>query len=70
MSLVRIRHTITMAALMHWERIVARAAPATPIFKYATKNRSSAMLTKQLMIRKYSGRLESPTARKIPAPIL
>ena len=70
MSLARMRQVVTRMALMHWDMMVAKAAPATPIRRNTTKNRSSAIFTKQLMIRKYSGRLESPIARRIPAPML
>ena len=60
----------TMQALKNWELMVAMAAPATPRRSPATRIRSKRILTIQLPIRKYKGRLESPTARRIPAPIL
>ena len=50
--------------------IVAIATPATPIWNTITKNKLNRTLTTPAMIRKYSGRLVSPTARKIAAPKL
>ena len=42
----------TRHALTTWERIVATAAPRTPIRSPTTNNRSSAMFVKQLITRK------------------
>ena len=70
MSFVRIRQATTRNALNSWERIVARAAPTTPRRQNTTSTISSAMFTRQLAARKYNGRLESPTARRIAAPTL
>ena len=61
---------ITSTALTNWERMVASAAPITPMCRQTTKTMSRIILVKQLAIRKYSGRFESPIARRIPAPIL
>ena len=69
-SLVRIRQTTTRNALKSWDRIVAMAAPTTPRRKNTTSTMSRAMLTIQLAAKKYSGRLESPTARRMAAPTL
>ena len=55
---------------MNWHIIVAMAAPATPILKYTTKRISKKIFMKQLTIKTYRGLFESPTARKIPAPML
>ena len=70
LSFRRISATVTMAALMASEITVAMAAPAAPPLHTATNRRSSTTLIRQLAMRKYSGLLESPTARKIPAPTL
>ena len=50
--------------------IVAHAAPATPIFKLCTKNKSKNIFSTDVAIKKYNGLLESPTACKIPVPAL
>ena len=70
MSRVRLSSTRISAAERNWDTIVATAAPATPIFSTSTKKRSSAMLRRLVKIRKYSGRVESPTARRTPLPML
>lgn len=65
-SSVFIRALTTRTALSSWDVMVARAAPATPIPSTATSSTSRIMLVKQLAMRKYRGRLESPMARRIP----
>ena len=60
----------TRAALTVWLRMVARAAPATPIFSVTTKSRSSRILLRHAAPRKYMGRRESPTALSRPEPTL
>ena len=67
---VRISVTITSTALTTWLIIVASAAPNTPMPNPTTRRMSSTMFTPQHTIRKYSGRLESPTARRMPEPML
>ena len=62
--------TITSTALTVWLRMVAQAAPATPMSRPITRNRSSTMFVMQAAIRKYSGLRESPTARRMPLPTL
>ena len=62
-------HT-TSPAQISCDRLVAMAAPAVPRRKPATKSRSSAVLASAQTIRKYNGRFESPTARRMPAPML
>ena len=69
-SFVRISTHNTSTALSACDSIVASAAPATPICNPMTNAISSTILVRQLTIRKYSGLLESPTARRIPAPML
>ena len=57
-------------ALTAWEIRVPKATPATPMWNTTTSRRSKKMFKKQQMIKKYNGLLESPTALKIPEPIL
>ena len=60
----------TSTAQISCDRLVAIAAPAVPIPNTATNSRSRTVLAAAQTIRKYSGRRESPTARRMPAPIL
>ena len=60
----------TSTALAACAIIVAYATPATPMWKQMTNSRSSAVLTTAEKTRKYSGRRESPTARRIALPML
>lgn len=53
-----------------WAMTVAIAAPATPKRSPMTITRSSEMLIKQEMTRKYSGERLFPTARRIAENIL
>ena len=69
MSFVRINTHNTSTALSACDRMVASAAPATPICNPITNAISSTIFVRQLAIRKYNGLLESPTARRMPAPI-
>lgn len=55
---------------MHWERMVARATPATSIRKAITKNRFRITLTTPATDKKYKGLLVSPVARRIALPKL
>lgn len=64
----RNQHIIT--ALSSCESAVAIAAPATPILNVTTNSRSSTTFIRQQAMRKYSGCLESPTARRIAEPML
>ena len=64
------RNRMTHRAETHWERMVARATPATPQWSTTTKNRSRTMLVRQATMRKYRGRRVSPTARRMPEPTL
>ena len=57
-------------ALKVREMPVAHAAPATPQGSTATNSRSSAMFSMQQIARKMSGQRESPTARRMPEPML
>ena len=58
------------SAEMIWDAMVAYATPSTPILKASTNIKSSAVFSSAEMTRKMSGRLESPTARRIPLPML
>ena len=53
------------SALATWLATVAMAAPATPQPSTAMNTTSSTILTSDAAIKKYSGRLESPMARRI-----
>ena len=57
-------------AEMNWERIVAIATPSMPICSASTKKRSRKIFNKLVRIRKRRGRMVSPTARRIPLPML
>ena len=70
MSFVRVSRRSVSAADTNCDRIVAMAAPAMPAFSTSTKKRSSTMFSTLVSIRKYRGRVESPTARKMPLPML
>ena len=63
-------HRTVSTALTTWLATVAMAAPATPSGMTATSTISSTMLTMEATIKKYSGRLESPTARRMLVPML
>lgn len=63
-------HRSVSAALATWLSTVAHAAPATPQPNTAINTTSSAILTSDAAIKKYSGRLESPMARRIFVPML
>ncbi len=67
---VRARNQHIITALSSCESAVAIAAPATPILNVTTNSRSSATFIRQQAMRKYSGCLESPTARRIAEPML
>ena len=69
-SFVLVRIAVTKAALAVWDKMVARAAPATPMRMPTTRTTSSTILVTQPVIKNSSGLLESPTARKIPEPML
>ena len=69
-SLVFRSITVTISALITWEVTVATATPVTPMPNATTNSRSRIMFSTQVMIRTYSGLLESPTARRMAAPIL
>ena len=56
--------------LTSWLRMVASAAPATPISRPTTNSTSSRILTMHATIRKYRGRRLSPTALSTPVPML
>ena len=66
----RVSDTSTSTALTPWEKMVAKAAPSTPMPSIATSTTSRAMFTRHAMMRKYSGRRVSPTARRMPEPTL
>ena len=53
---------------INWEKTVAMATPATPIFATNTKNILLVALITPAMIRYTKGLLVSPTARRIAAP--
>jgi len=53
-----------------WDKTVAHAAPATPIWKLTTKSRSRKMLSVQAMMRKKSGDRLSPRAVMVLERIL
>ncbi len=57
-------------AEMIWEAIVAYATPSTPISKPSTNNRSNTVLSSAEITRNTSGLRESPTARRMPLPML
>ncbi len=50
-----------------WDRTVARAAPATPIWNMRMKARSRPMFSTDEMARKYTGVLLSPSERMMAA---
>ena len=52
------------------EMMVAHAAPATPICRLMTKNRSRKILRIDVAIKIYKGVFASPTACRIPVPAL
>ena len=56
--------------LTPWQRKVAHATPATPIWNAATNRISTAMLAVDEAARKKNGVLESPSAEKIPVDTL
>jgi hypothetical protein len=60
----------TRRAEKNWAITVARAEPPTPQPQATTKISSSARFTTEEKTRKYRGRFESPTARRMPAPML
>ena len=62
--------SITSAAERPCAITVAAAAPAMPMARFFTKIMSSTVFVKAEKIRKYRGRVESPTALSMPAPIL
>ena len=64
------RQRSVSTALATWLMTVAMAAPATPQPNTAMKTVSSTMLTSEATMRKYSGRLESPAARRMLVPML
>ena len=66
----RVSTNSTSAADRNWLIIVAYAAPAMSILNTITNTRSSITFSTAENIRKYSGRLESPTARSIAEPML
>ena len=53
-----------------WLMMVASAAPATPIWNTRMNRRSSAIFTREVMARKYTGVLLSPRERMMPLAIL
>ena len=55
---------------MNWDRMVASATPSMPMPKPSTNSRSSRMFSTLVSTRKNSGREVSPTARRMPLPIL
>ena len=57
-------------ALSAWEMMVASAADHTPQRSTATNSRSSTTLVREETIRKYSGRLLSPSAFMMPVKVL
>ena len=61
---------ITSSAERNCAATVAIAAPAMPQEKTLTKRRSRIVFVVAEKIRKYSGCVESPTARRMPAPML
>ena len=69
-EVVRKRTNKTIAALSSCPMTVASATPATPMEKTLTNKRSSTVLAAAQTIRNSSGRTESPTARRMPAPML
>ena len=66
----RVSTAITSTAEANCARIVAIATPATPMWNTVTNSRSSTVFVTAEKIRKYSGLLVSPTARRMPAPML
>ena len=64
------RHQSTRPAEITWEITVARATPATSIFREITKNRFRTTFTTPAAVRKYKGRLVSPTALRTALPKL
>ena len=51
----------------YWEMMVARATPATPMWNTITNSRFRSTLIRPEIVRKYRGRLVSPTARSMEA---
>ena len=51
-----------------WEKIVAKATPATPFSKMITRIMLRTALIIPAIIKKYRGLLVSPVARRIAAP--
>ena len=62
--------SLILSEEMNWEKMVANAAPAIPALKTMTNTRSSIVLRMLVKIRKYRGLFVSPTARRIPLPML
>ena len=60
----------TITALMAWASMLAMATPAMPILNTSTNTRSSTTFERHATIRKYSGRFESPIARRMAEPTL
>ena len=60
-------HRMIIAAERYWEMVVAQATPATSILNPMTNRRFSTTLTRPETIKKYMGRLVSPTARSMAA---
>ena len=58
------------AQLTPWQRKVAQATPATPIWSFVTKTMSSPMLAVDDAARNQNGVFESPSAEKIPVAML
>lgn len=64
---ISISERVTSTAETACEMIVASATPATLILNPMTNTRFSPALITPAMVRKYSGRLVSPTARSTAA---
>ncbi len=67
MRISRHRHSAPETA---WAIMVAQATPATPIWKPATNQMSSMMLSTQATMRKIRGMMESPRPRRMPEIML
>ena len=64
------RKRMTAMAEAACAMMVARATPATPMWKTRTKRRSKKRLIIEMTIRKKKGSLELPTARRMLEPVL
>ena len=53
-----------------WDRIVAYATPAMPMWPTITKSRSRTIFKRLVSTRNIRGRVVSPTARRMPLPML